>query len=71
MAKQTSGSDSLAPIDIQRYLIGIDYPVQKNDVIKKAQENNAPDVLVRLLQRMPEGSFNQPIDVMKSFGNRR
>jgi hypothetical protein len=56
------------PIDVQKYLKGIDYPATKEDLIKHAEKNGADDTLKSLLQELPENKFNKPTDVNKAIG---
>lgn len=56
------------PIDVQKHLKGIDYPVTKEDLIKHAEKNGADDTLKALLQELPEGEFEKPTDVNKAIG---
>jgi hypothetical protein len=63
---QQRPSGSMSPIDVEKYLKGVDYPANKNDLVKKAQQNKAPDDIIRVLQQLPSSSFNQPTDVMKA-----
>jgi Protein of unknown function (DUF2795) len=68
---QHSPSGSISPIDVEKYLKGVDYPANKTDLVKKAQQNKAPDDIIRTLQQLPSNSFNQPTDVMKAVRKER
>ena len=63
---QQSPLGSISPIDVEKYLKGVDYPANKTDLVKKAQQNRAPDDIIRTLQQLPPSSFNRPTDVMKA-----
>ncbi|MGG6267668.1 DUF2795 domain-containing protein [Leptolyngbya sp. AN03gr2] len=56
------------PIDVQKCLKGIDYPVNKEDLIKHAEKNGADETLKSLLQDLPEEEFAKPTDVNKAIG---
>ncbi|BAU14727.1 hypothetical protein LEP3755_52780 [Leptolyngbya sp. NIES-3755] len=56
------------PIDVQKYLKGIDYPVNKEDLIKHAEKNGADETLKSLLQELPGDNFEKPTDVNKAIG---
>ncbi|MFY9397216.1 MAG: DUF2795 domain-containing protein [Desulfomonilia bacterium] len=47
----------------------MDYPARKNDLVKKAQSNNAPSDVIDMLNRLPEQDFNSPVDVNKAIGH--
>ena len=64
---QQSPSSSMSPIDVEKYLRGVDYPANKTDLVKKAQQNQAPDDIIRTLQQLPSSSFNRPTDIMKAM----
>ena len=56
------------PIDIQRYLSGIEYPATKDDVISMAEDNDAPDEVIEELQSVTEEQFDGPEEVMEALG---
>ena len=64
---QQSPSSSMSPIDVEKHLRGVDYPANKTDLVKKAQQNQAPDDIIRTLQQLPSSSFNRPTDIMKAM----
>lgn len=53
---------------VEKYLKGVDYPASKDDLIKKARSNGAPEDVIDILNDLTESRFNSPIDVMKAFG---
>jgi hypothetical protein len=58
------------PIQLQKYLGGVDYPVDKDTLVRKARDNGADDDAVRTLQELPFDSFNSPNDVSEAFGKK-
>lgn len=56
------------PIEVQKHLKGIDYPVDKENLIKHAQAHGADEQLQALLQELPEDEFETPADVSKAIG---
>lgn len=54
------------PIEMQKYLKGMDYPASKDDLVAKAQENDAPDEVVQQLQGMSKDQFDGPNAVVKA-----
>jgi Protein of unknown function (DUF2795) len=64
-------SPSGSPVELEKYLKGVDYPANKADLVKKAQQNKAPENIIRTLQQLPSSSFNQPTDVMKAVRKER
>jgi hypothetical protein len=55
--------------EIQEYLHGMSYPAGKNDLVSKAQSNNAPQDVIDMLNRLPDQRFSNPIDVNKAIGD--
>jgi len=57
------------PIQVQKYLKGIDYPASKNDLIKCAEEHGADDNVRSTLEQLPDKEqFETPADVSKAIG---
>ncbi len=48
------------PIDAQKYLEGVDYPVSKQDLIRTAEGNDAPQELIEDLQALHGEQFDGP-----------
>ena len=42
-----------SPIEVEKYLKGVDYPAKKQDLLKRAQANNAPQEIVEVLKKVP------------------
>ena len=57
------------PIQLQKYLKGIDYPASKQDLIDRAKEEGADDNVLSTLERLPDDDFETPADVSKAVGN--
>jgi hypothetical protein len=55
-------------IEVQKYLKGIDYPMNKENLVKHAQENGADKELQSILQELPRDEFQTPADVNKAIG---
>lgn len=57
---------SVNPIQMQKYLKGLKYPVEKNQIVEQAQSNGAPEDVMSALQQLPEQTYNRPTDVTKA-----
>lgn len=55
------------PIEIQRYLTGVEYPATKDDLISRADENDAPDEVIEELQAIDEEQFEGPDEVLEAL----
>lgn len=56
------------PVQVQKYLKGVDYPVSKEDLIKHARDQGADDNLSQTLQALPDQEFQTPADVSQAIG---
>ncbi len=57
-----------SPREVEKALKGIDYPARKQDLLKVAESNNADEVVHRVIQSLPDQTYNTPIDVTKAIG---
>ena len=57
------------PIQIQKYLSGIEYPASKDDVVSTAEQESAPDDVLEALRAIPEGQYDGPTDVSKAVSD--
>lgn len=55
------------PIEVQKHLKGIDYPVSREDLVKHAQQNGS-DNLSPILQELPDETYETTADVSKAIG---
>ncbi|GAB2985119.1 DUF2795 domain-containing protein [Frigoribacterium salinisoli] len=60
-------ADTPNPIQIQKYLSGLDYPVSKDDLVANAKDQGAPDDVLDALQGLEGDSFDAPTDVSKGL----
>ncbi|MBJ2122087.1 DUF2795 domain-containing protein [Arthrobacter sp. MSA 4-2] len=58
-----------SPIDIQKALGGIDYPVSKDDLVKHAEGSGAGDEVMQTLRGLPDREYDSPTDVNKEASN--
>lgn len=59
---------AVSPREVEKALKGIDYPAGKQDLMKVAESNNADEVVRRVIQSLPDQTYNTPIDVAKAIG---
>jgi hypothetical protein len=59
---------SVNPIQLEKYLKGVDYPANKNDLIKHAQQNGADQQVLDTLKQLPDRTFEGPSGVSKAIG---
>lgn len=56
------------PIQLQKYLKGIDYPASKEDLSKHAQQQGADENAISALKELPDEQYETPADVSKAIG---
>ena len=57
----------LAEARLGGILHSLHYPITKEELITVAQEHNAPDGVVALLERLPEETFNSAMNVIENL----
>ena len=54
---------------VEKYIKNISYPTNKNDLIKCAKENGAPNDFLNILSQFGEEEYHSLIDVANEVGN--
>jgi hypothetical protein len=55
------------PIQIQKYLKGVDYPADKATLIQTAKDQGADESVCASLEQLPDEEFQTPADVSEAF----
>ena len=58
-----------SPANVTKNLKGIDFPTDKEHLLKHAQQLHAEKVVIDEIQRLDERQYNSMADVMKAFGH--
>ncbi len=66
--KASTGGNRISPISLQKHLKGTSYPASKEDLVRKARANAAPDDVLRMIQQLPQHTYDNPTEVMRAFG---
>ncbi|HNY64012.1 MAG TPA: DUF2795 domain-containing protein [Deltaproteobacteria bacterium] len=53
--------------EIEKFLRGTQYPASKNDLNKQARDNQAPDIIIDLINNLPQRRFNSPMEVSRAI----
>lgn len=56
------------PIQVQKFLSGIDYPVEKARVVETARNEGADENVMEVLNRLPDRTFNGPNAISEEIG---
>jgi hypothetical protein len=57
------------PIELQKYLKGVDYPASKQDLIQTAEKHGANEKVRSVLEQLPDEQFEKPTDVNAAIGD--
>ena len=67
--QQNNGdSGKVNPIQVQKFLGGMDYPADRQAIVDTAREHGADERVMNALERLPDGQFETPADVSKGIG---
>lgn len=62
----------ISAIDISQALKGIDFPANKDALVKQAQNNNASQEVLNVIQNLPANQdFNSMADVEHAFSEEK
>ncbi len=56
------------PIQVQKFLGGMDYPANKDEIVKHAKSKGADEKVMETLEQLPEDDYETPADVSKAIG---
>lgn len=55
------------PVQVQKFLKGVDYPASKATLIENAKRMGADEKVCASLERLPDEKFEAPIDVSQAL----
>jgi len=58
---------SVSAAQLEKFITGTNFPANKNDLRKAARENRAPDMIIDLINNLPDRRFNSEIDVNRAI----
>jgi Protein of unknown function (DUF2795) len=61
-------TEKASPIDAQAFLDGVEYPVDKDDLLELAEKNRAGPEVMATLERLPNRRFEDPTDISRAIG---
>jgi hypothetical protein len=62
-------ADAPNPIQVQKFLGGMDYPVTKDTILSTAKEQGADDEVLRALERIPDREYDAPTAISKAVSD--
>ena len=64
----TRGLGGRSPANISHYLKDIDFPADRDDLVRHAQEQGAPAEVLDVLKQLPEEKYENMAEVMSGVG---
>jgi hypothetical protein len=56
------------PIQVQKFLKGVNYPVSKQDLVKHLKQEGADEDVQSTLERLPDETYDSPTDLSEAIG---
>jgi hypothetical protein len=60
-------TDTVNPIQIQKFLQGVDYPADKAALVSAAKDNGADSNVVRAVEGIPDRTYEKPTEVSEAI----
>ncbi len=58
----------VSPAIVEKYLKGMHYPAEKRNLVDNAKNREAPSNVMDLINKLPDKTYNSPIDITKEIG---
>lgn len=58
---------NMNPIQVEKYMKGVDYPASKEDLLNAAKRNGAEKQICDMIQNLPNQRFEKPTDITKAL----
>ena len=65
---RSAGGRKANPVDVQKFLDGVNYPTRKGDLIREAEKSRASSKVRQTLERLPDKRFKAPTEVSREIG---
>lgn len=56
------------PVQVQKFLGGVDYPATRDDLVSYAKQQGADNNILQTIQSLPYDNFDTPADVSEAVG---
>jgi hypothetical protein len=70
-SSRAGGSARANPVEVQKFLEGVGYPVGKRDLVTRAKRRRAKSAVRETLERLPDKRFRSPTEVSEAIGRLR
>jgi Protein of unknown function (DUF2795) len=65
--ERANGASDAKPIQVQKFLGGIDYPTDKQTLLRTAEQQGASQAVLETLRRLPDQQYHSPNDVSEQI----
>ncbi|MDJ0455799.1 DUF2795 domain-containing protein [Arthrobacter sp. NQ7] len=62
-------ADTPNPIQIQKFLGGIDYPAKRDDLLSRAKDAGADSNVIEALEALPDREYDSPTAVSSAISD--
>jgi Protein of unknown function (DUF2795) len=60
--------DKPNPVQLQKFLKGVDYPASKDELVRHAKDNGADETVLEALRALPDRQYDGPNAVSQELG---
>ncbi len=64
----SAGETVPSTVQVQTYLGGVEYPATREALLERARANDAPEEVIRALERMADAEYPLAVDVTREIG---
>ncbi|TQJ38144.1 uncharacterized protein DUF2795 [Arthrobacter sp. SLBN-112] len=62
-------ADTPNPIQVQKFLGGIDYPANREDLLSRAKDSGADSNVIQALEELPDREYDSPTAVSSAISD--
>lgn len=59
----------ISAAEVEKYIKGIDFPCDKDELIQHARENDAPDEVLNFMDDFPDQEYGSAVDVARGISD--
>ena len=63
-------SDNVNPIDVEQFLKGLNFPAQKDEIVKYANNHHASDSIINAIKTIPDREYRSAADAARETYNK-
>lgn len=60
---------AVSPAEVQQHLAGVQYPADKDTLVRTAESEGAPSEVLDILRELGDREYSGPPDVMSELGD--